>query len=422
MSAYDDAVRRLYGLSPRGIELGLARMEEALAIAGHPERSPRFVHVAGTNGKGSVSAVVERILREAGLVTGLYTSPHLHRVVERIRIRGREMSDAALVRAASALEDPRLPPLTFFEAITWIGFREFARRRADVVVLEVGLGGRLDATNVVVPEVAVVTNIGLEHTAWLGTTHAAIAAEKAAIAREGRPLVHGVDVPEARAVVEARARAIGADLIDVHREASCEDRSGEVDATIRGHRFTSVPVRLRGVHQRTNLLVALATIAALRERGFAIPDAAVRAGASKVRWPGRIETLRRRPEVIVDGAHNPDGCVTLAAHLATLPRRTPTVLVFGAMADKELGAMLGAFDGVVDERVYVAPDLARAATPDTFARIRPGERAPKVGEGVRRAIERAGASGRVVVAGSLFVVASARAELLGLRVDPPIAM
>lgn len=422
MSRYDDAVRELYGLSPRGVELGLARMHEALAAYGHPERTPRFVHVAGTNGKGSVSAFVERVLRAAGRRTGLYTSPHLHRVVERVRVDGRPMSDAALVRAVARLRSSPLPELTFFEAVTLVAFEEFARRSAEFVVLEVGLGGRLDATNVVDSDVCVVTNIGLEHTAWLGTTHAAIAAEKVAIARPGRPLVHGVKVPEAREVVEAHARTIGAELVDVHREARFEIRGRSIDATIRGHRFEGVPIRLGGAHQLDNALVALATIASLRDRGVAIDDDAVREGARRVRWPGRMETLRRAPEVLVDGAHNPDGCAVLAGHLASIGRLGPTVLVFGAMSDKDHEAMLGAFDDLVDERIYVAPELGRAMRPEVLAEVRPGRVAASVAEGVADAIALAGPRGRVVVAGSLFVIAAARASLLGLRVDPPIAM
>jgi len=421
-SRYDDAVRELYGLSPRGVELGLSRMRHALACFEHPERATRFVHVAGTNGKGSVSALVESILRASGITTGLYTSPHLHRVVERVRVSGKPMSDAALVSAVSRLRMPTLPPLTFFEAMTLLAFDEFRRRAVDAVVLEVGLGGRLDATNVVEPEVAVVTNIGLEHTAWLGTTHAAIAAEKVAIAKPGIPLVHGVDVPEAREVVEAHARSIGAELVDVHRDAETTVRGSSIDVLVRGRRFEGVPLRLKGSHQLGNALIALTTIAVLRERGFAIDDDAVRAGARRVRWPGRMETLRHRPEILVDGAHNPDGCAVLARHLGTLPRRGRTVLVFGGMADKDLEAMLAVFDPLVDERVFVAPELARAARPDALSAIRPGIEAPSVESGVRNAIELAGPDGRVVIAGSLFVVAAARASILGLRVDPPIAM
>lgn len=424
-AAYDDALRTLYALSSRGVELGLGRLESVLEARDNPHRKLRFVHVAGTNGKGSVSALVERMLRAAGYRTGLYTSPHLHRFGERIRVDGRPIADRDVVRRVRALSAAgAFETLTFFEAATLMAFEHFVDAGCDVVVLEVGLGGRLDATNVARAEVSVVTNIGLDHAAYLGTTHAAVAGEKVAIVKPGGTLVHTVDVPEARAVVEAHAAKQGARAIDVHRDVRVVERGGRASFTLGQVRVDDVPHALAGAHQRTNLALAVTTALVLRERGLDVDDDAIRAGARLVRWPARLELLPRhegRARVLVDGAHNPEGCAALAAHLDTLPRHK-RVLLFGAMIDKDLPAMLGTLRPRFDDAVFVAPELARAARPEALAALVDGRSAESVEAGLRLGKQLAGPRGLVVAAGSLFVVAAVRASELGLRVDPPIAM
>src|SRR5690606_37774939 len=296
---YQEALAYLYGLEPRGIRLELSRVEQALARRGDPHRGLAFVHIAGTNGKGSVAAMVERGLRAAGLRTGLYTSPHLHRFVERIRVDGVPIADEEVVRRVASLRaEPQMPELTFFESTTLLAFEAFRDAEVDVVVLEVGLGGRLDATNVVTPIVSVITNVGLEHQGFLGDTIAQIAAEKAGIIKPSVPVVTGARDPEVIACIEDRAHALGAPLARLSRDFSLESEASGLclrrgDETVRGLRLG-----LEGPQQRDNAAVAGATLLALRDAGWAIPDAAIATGLADVQWPGRLERISGAPELL----------------------------------------------------------------------------------------------------------------------------
>lgn len=418
-TGYAEALGWLYAHEGKGIDLSLDRMRAALASRGHPERAFRVVHVAGTNGKGSVSATIERVLRATGRRTGLYTSPHLHRFAERIRVDGAPVDDA---RVAAGLEaqrqDAALPPLTFFERATLLAFEIFRDAGVDIAVVEVGLGGRLDATNVVRPDVSVITHVAMDHEAYLGDTLADIAREKAGIIRVGAPVITSTR-GEARDVVVRTAHA---------RMAPCAviDDDFGLDA----HGFEGLGVRVDGVapalpgaHQLDNLACAIAALVTLRRNGLYVPDAAIREGVADVRWPGRLEHVVREgsPAFLLDAAHNPDGCAALAAHLRSLPRKR-TVLLMGVMRDKAFARMLEAFDDVVDARVYAAPAMPRAASPHALADVRAGEVAASLDDGLARVTALAGADGRVVVAGSIFVLAHVRAALLGVASDPPIGL
>lgn len=428
---YAEAIAWAYSLQPRGIRLELERMKAALALVGDPHRGLRVVHVAGTNGKGSTSATLERVLRAAGLRTGLYTSPHLHTFGERIRIDGKALGRSEITKRLSAVREllgrDGAPMLTFFEVATLVAFQTFAERSCDVVVLEVGLGGRFDATNVVdTPLATAITSIAMDHEIYLGTTIEAIAGEKVGIAKPGVPLVVGTRDPVALGVIEKHAGDVGAPLLRIDREV-------EVGATSAGLRVTTPdgaidrlhPV-LEGAHQASNVAVAVATLLSLRARGLTIPDAAIRAGVRLVRWPGRVERIERpsAPAVLLDAAHNPEGAQALAAHLATLPRTGPRVLVFGAMRDKSWRVMLEALRPEIDRAVYFAPALERAEDARTlFAGSPvPAEVAPDHVTALALADGWADPGGLVVVCGSIFVLAPIRAALLGLDTDPPIAM
>lgn len=417
--AYTRALAWLYALGPRGIELGLARMRAALALRGDPHRAYPVVHVAGTNGKGSVSAMIERGLRAAGLRTGLYTSPHLHRFGERVRVDGAPVTDEAVVGGLEALRaDPRLPPLSFFELATLFAFEALRDAAVDVAVIEVGLGGRLDATNVVAPIRTVITHVAMDHEAYLGPTIEAVAGEKAGILKAGVPAVTS-SRGAARAVIESVAREVGAPL-------ACIDRDFRVggepllyqDACAR---IEGLRPALRGAHQRDNVACAVAAMRSLREAGLVLEDEAIRVGVADVSWPGRLEHVGDAPEVILDAAHNPDGCAALAAHVRALPRKK-TVLLFGVMRDKNVREMLELLEQVGDERVYAAPEMTRAMPPEALAALAPGVVAPSLDDALEQAYRRAGPAGRVVVAGSIFVLAHVRARLLGLVSDPPIGL
>ncbi len=397
----DEALRGLYARASLGMRLGLAPMKDACARLGHPERAYEVVHVAGTNGKGSVCAMVEAALRAEGRATGMYTSPHLCRFAERIRIGGAPLDDERLAR----ILDQALtagPDLSFFEVATLAAFLAFRDAKVDVAIVEVGIGGRLDATNVVPSPIAsAITRIAFDHMDRLGPTLADIAREKAGIARAGKTLWLGPIDGEARAAIEAEAAQIGATV----REAPARD----------------VVTGLAGAHQKENAAVAWALADAMGASATAIAH-----GIEDARWPGRMERIDdARGPWLLDAAHNPDGAEALARAILADDER-PRCLVFGALADKPWQGMLDAVAPLSDTRVYVAPPvfsgLARAATdPAVFAERHPGETAPSVTEALERARVIAGA-GLVVVCGSIFLVGEARAHLLGLPRDPPIAL
>ncbi len=388
------------------MRFGLDPMREACARAGHPEEALDGVHVAGTNGKGSVAAMVERAARAAGMATGLYTSPHLCRFAERIRIDGEPLADEALDRhLARALELG--PELSFFETATLAAFLALADANVDFAVIEVGLGGRLDATNVLPrPRATAVTRIALDHTALLGTTLPQIAREKAAIAKPGVPMVVGPAPADVRAAIEAEATERGGLVIHADEDAECKEFFG-----------TPRPLGLAGAYQAAN-----ARVAYVLGRRAGLSARALATGLAEVKWPGRLERIATNEgPLLLDAAHNPDGAEALAAHLAS-EDAAKTVLLFGALADKAWTEMLDALAPRATRRVYVSPKGRAATAPDELAARHRGETAASVLEGYRRARELAGPGGLVVACGSIFLIGEVRAHVLGLVRDPPIAL
>lgn len=431
---YARELRWLYGLSARGVRLELDRMRAGLRHRGHPERGLQVVHVAGTNGKGSVASFCERTLRAAGLRTGLFTSPHLHRFVERFRVNGRPLGEREVARRLGDLRAaaPEMPPLTFFEHSALLAFEAFRDHACDVVVLETGLGGRLDATNVVPdPLVSVITRIAYDHTNILGSELGQIAAEKAGILKRGRPAVIGARDPEARRVLLEVARRRRTDPWVIGREFDGVP-AGVGRALVRvGDETQSLRLGLAGDHQAENAAIAVAAMHRLRAQGLEVSDEAISEGLAKARWPGRLERYRppggQRPRFLFDCAHNPDGCAALAEHLRAMVSgqraRGRVVLLFGALADKDYEAMLGSFDGLVDRRVYAIPKMPRAPeSAAVFTAVRDGLVARSVREGVAKAERAAGPDGLVVVAGSIFLVQEARALVRELRADPSVGL
>lgn len=423
MSRYREALQWLYGLESRGIKLGLDRMQAAAELRGHPERQVRYVHVAGTNGKGSVSTMVESVLRAAGYHTGQFASPHLQRYVERVRINGRPISEReAATRIEGLRADDRLPPLSFFEYTTLLAFEAFRDARCDIAVLEVGLGGRLDSTNIVTPEVSVITNISFEHERILGNTLAKIAREKAGVIKPGVPCVVGTRAKSARRAIRAHAKAVGAPLRWIDSDFQRSWQAKTLSVRVGDRRWDGLRLGLHGHHQADNAACALATLAELRGHGFEIGDEHIRTGLRRSKWPGRLEWHPGNPAFLFDAAHNASGCETLGRYLEELDFQGRVVLLFGAMRDKDHRRMLAAFDGRVERRIYVAPSVYRSARPEHFERLRTGTVARSVRDAVNRARRAAGPDGLVVIAGSIFLVSEARALVKNVRTDPPIAM
>lgn len=427
---YAEAVHRLFNLQARGMRLGLEHTRLALRRRGSPERSLRFIQVAGTNGKGSVAAMAEAALRAAGFRTGLFTSPHLHRFVERIRIAGRPLSEvetaARITETLAALTARQLPELSFFEIATVLAIEAFRDHDCELVVLEAGLGGRLDSTTAVDSEVAVITRIALDHTEILGSTTAAIAAEKAAIIKRGGAAVIGACDPQAQRVIAARIAKVRARSLWLGRDFAVEpaDACGRMAVTVGETRVNGIRPRLAGAHQLDNIACATAALICLRQRGWEISDTAVRRGIHNVKWPGRLELIPGRPAFLFDAAHNPDGCAALARYLAerALPAGK-TVLLFGAMADKDYPAMLRILAPLFDRVIFGEAPLPRAASCAALRRAWPaGEASRHCDDALARATHAAGASGLVTVAGSIFLMATVRARRLGLRSDPLLRM
>lgn len=394
------ALAALHERAPLGMRLGLEPMRAASARAGHPERAFEVVHVAGTNGKGSTCAMVEAMARASGRRTGLYTSPHLVRFAERVRVDGEPIADEAL---AAALEEALHVghDLSFFETATFAALLAFRAAGVELAVLEVGIGGRLDATNIVAPRVTAITGVALDHQDMLGDTLDAIAREKAGIAKRRVPLVLGALPADARAAVLEVARAV-------------EARPVEAPPLPPDAR-----VGLLGPHQRDNARVAW-TIGA--ELG--LPEDARTRGLAEARWPGRLERVEvRRGDLagpwLLDGAHNPDGARAL---VRALEGEAVGAVVFGALQDKAWREMLGAIaEGLDAPRVYAAPPGRAPADLEALQAIADGTMATSVAEALRAA-RRAAGPRSVVVCGSLYLVGEARAGLLGLSRDPAVAL
>jgi dihydrofolate synthase/folylpolyglutamate synthase len=395
----------LAGLQPLAMRFGLERMERALDALGRPERAYDVLHVGGTNGKGSACAMAAAALAAAGHRVGLYTSPHLVRFNERVEVGGAPISDAALeaaigeIRRACPWHDAGAPGdrLTYFEFATLVGLLHFAREGVQVAVLEVGLGGRFDATNAVVPRVTAVARIGLDHTQLLGDTVEQIAFEKAGIFKPGVPAVaHAHQPPGALEALRAEALRRGAPFTVAERE-------------------WPGPVALAGPHQRGNAAFAAAALRALAGAGVPVGDEAIARGIATARWPGRLEEVEG---VLLDGAHNPDGAAALAAALRALHPGRPVELVFGVLSDKDHAGMLSAIGGVVRRLHAVAPATPRARPAAEVCRAAAAlgidaEAHGSFPEALACARSAAADGALVCVAGSLYLVGEARALLRG---------
>ena len=396
--------------------LGLGRTRELLAALGDPQKKLRFIHVAGSNGKGSACAMFEAILRASGYRTGLYISPHIQRFGERIRVCGEEIPEDRLARiterirdAAEAMEDHP----SQFEMVTALAMVYFCEEACDIVVLEVGMGGALDSTNVIdAPELAVITNIGLEHTEYLGHTLEEIASAKAGIIKPGCDCVCYDGAPEVTGVVAQTCRSKGVPLhpMDFGRLTPVsEDLDGQ-HFDWDGERYD---LALLGPHQLHNAALVLTGVEVLRLRGYAIPQDAVKSGLRDVRWPARMEVLRRDPLFILDGGHNPQCAEAMARCLdRLLPGRKVTFLT-GVLADKDYPAILEILAPYAKEFVCVTPDSPRRLTARELADwlTARGHRAAAcetIAEGVREAVRRAGPDGCVVAFGSLYLAGRVR--------------
>lgn len=428
-----DPIAFLYSLETLGMKFGLENISALSAALGHPERAFRSVIVGGTNGKGSVAAMLSAALHAAGYASARYTSPHLERLEERFVVGQRDVATEDLRRAAASVQEVvaamlrdgvlEVPP-TFFECTTAVAFELFKRAAVEIAVLEVGLGGRLDATNVVTPLVAAITSIDLDHQAQLGNTIQEVAREKAGIIKTGVPVVIGPVPHDAERVIAAVAFERQAQLIrvgvDVRVRSSLVSGTTTVDIESTRRQLNDVALGLRGGHQALNAATAVAVLDALGARGFPVDDRAARGALMHPEWPGRLERfLYHECDLLLDAAHNPAGARALAAYLTEAGWHRVTLL-FGAMRDKDIGGMLDALLPLCDAVVATTPPTARAApAADIAAMIETSPRRPRVVEAVdsaEAALGRACELGnRVVAAGSMFLIGPLRGILRNLQ-------
>jgi dihydrofolate synthase / folylpolyglutamate synthase len=440
-TAYDRALAFWHGrinfeqLAPLPSDLKLDRMRALLRLLGDPQDRFRIIHVAGSKGKGSTSAMLAAVLGHAGYRTGLFTSPHLCRVEERIQVDNIPIGADELTVLLGDVErvEPALqrrhPGLTFFEVATAVGFLHFARRRVDVAVVEVGLGGRFDSTNVCRPLLALITSISFDHVRQLGNRLASIAREKAGIVKPGRPVISGATAAEARPVIEEVCRERQAPLrqLDVDFRFTCEpgqvtaatERRPRVRVTTRGRAWPAMEVGLLGEHQAANAAVAVAAVEELRSQGLRIADGAVARGLAEVVWPARLEVLGQRPLVVLDCAHN---VASVQALVDTLRASFPPgrhLLVFAVSSDKDLPGILRVlaphFAHVFLTR-YTGH--ARAAAPELLSELLASEPSlpwtvcPTPAEAWSAAREAAGPDDLICVTGSVFLAGELRPLLV----------
>ena len=412
-----DALKRLYSRSAHNIKLGLDLETELLERMGNPQMRMPHIHVAGTNGKGSVCAMIESVLRAAGYKTGLYTSPHLVRFNERIRVEGLCISDEELAELYLEIERQekhvaRQP--TFFEFTTAMAFEHFKRRQIEISVLETGLGGRLDATNVVMPLVSAITRIDVEHTQYLGKTIEDIALEKSGIIKHGRAVICGTMPDEAREVIRRVAREREAKLILVEdavsvRRTSQGLRGQKLKIETASTSYGSVLLPLIGHYQVENAALAVAALEYLNDSSpFVIDEVAMKKGLEGVRWPGRCQVLSEDPLVVLDVAHNPNGAEALVESLMEIAKGKELGLVFGLLSDKDCHGVVKSFSALVKKCWAVQIQNERGMPLDDLLACIRGAGIPAEGRSLAEALAEAKAWAKangaaVCIAGSLYL-------------------
>ncbi len=409
----------MYGFRRFGIKLGLGTIRQILTNLGNPQRDYTCIHVAGTNGKGSVASSLATILRRAGYKTGLYTSPHLVRFNERIQVNNRQISNKNVLAAYNAVRQvhhgSREP--TFFEFATAMALYEFGRQRVDWAVIETGMGGRLDATNIIQPAVSIITNISLEHREYLGHTLEQIAAEKAGIIKYRKPVLTAVRQKAALGVITESAKAKKAPLFRLGRDFRIRRTpTGRFSYYGLKHNWSNLQTALRGSHQADNAALVLAACELISERGGNLEPADIRAGLRTNKWPGRLETVSSEPMIILDGAHNLAAARNLARFLSSNLTGRPLSLVIGILDDKPYKAMLKFLLPLANRVVITRARTGRALDPRKLQKIAEQLRVdsvviPDVARAVKHAVDECPPEGAVCIAGSLYVVGEAKEAL-----------
>ena len=428
--SYNKALDYLYGFVDYSLkhtselvkaEFNLDRMFELMKLLGNPERSYPILHVAGTKGKGSTSAFMAAALKHASYKTGLYTSPHLQDFCERIQVNGEHVSHAELAELVELIkpEVAKIPFITTFELTTALAFLHFARKGVNVAVIEVGLGGRLDATNIVQPMVSIITSLSMDHTAVLGNTLALIAGEKAGIIKDGVPVVSSPQKEEALQVLEKIAQQRSSDLTLVGREwmfagGSTTLQGQDLEIWQKGGEHVKLHISMLGAHQVQNAATAYAGLQVAKKAGLKIKKTDIQIGFSQTFWPGRFEITRQEPPVILDSAHNQDSAVKLHNTLDQYFPGRKVILIFGASEDKDVAGMFTEWKPCLSRIITTHADHPRALDPLQLADMAremgiPGEVSLSVEDALEKALSISAETGDIVLsAGSMFVTAEVR--------------
>jgi dihydrofolate synthase/folylpolyglutamate synthase len=412
--SYKEALQYLYGLQKYGIKFGLSKTSNLLKAFGSPHRGQRYIHIAGSNGKGSVAAMVESILIKSGLKVGFYSSPHLVRFTERFRINGREVSLRKAAEIASELIrviKQRHPP-TFFEVTTAMALIYFAREKADISIMEVGMGGRLDATNVISPLVSVITNISLEHQFFLGSRLMDIAKEKAGIIKRGVDLVTAATQPSIIRLFESMCEEKKAPFCRVGKDFRYRSNGLRFNYYGLRRNLRGLELCLKGKFQNRNAALSLAVIELLERKGFGFSSRHMVEGLRDTRWPGRMHVVSKEPLIILDGAHNPKAIRDLAQSIASDLNYRRLILVIGVMEDKDIAKIIKGVLPIADYVIYTRPDYYRSASPERLMKEalplrKPGTIVPVISDALHMAQEMAGPKDLILVSGSLFTVGEA---------------
>ncbi|MBM4339800.1 MAG: bifunctional folylpolyglutamate synthase/dihydrofolate synthase [Deltaproteobacteria bacterium] len=422
-NGYQRSLDYLYGLEKFGMIFGLSKVEEILEAVGNPHREIQAIHIGGTNGKGSTAAMMASILRREGYRVGLYTSPHLIRFTERMKVSGKEIEREEVAHLTEWMREKIEaagvdPPFTFFDFTTAMAFVYFRQKMVDLAILEVGLGGRLDSTNVIDPLLSIITNISKDHEDVLGKGLMRIAREKAGIIKEGRPLITAAKQPQVLRLFSVICKRKKAPLFSVGKEFRYTS-AGEGSFNYEGlHRkLWGLSINLRGPHQIINATTALGAMEVLDDLGYRVSNDAMTEGLKEVDWPGRLEMICSSPKVILDGAHNPDGALSLKESLEKDFEYHRLILLIGIMKDKDIESILHALSPLADHIILTRPGTDRAASPALLRKVlgRNGKKAEVI-EDLKKAINRGLAltdeEDLFCITGSLYTVGEARSYFL----------
>ena len=417
----------LYGLQKYGIKFGLSNITRLLTSLGNPQKHLKTIHIGGTNGKGSVASFIASALMKAGYKVGLYTSPHLVRFTERIQINGKEISQKRVIKLTERIRTyaEKLESITFFEFTTAMAFLYFAEVKVDIAILEVGMGGRLDATNVIYPLLSIVTNIALDHQQYLGNTISKIAFEKAGIIKKRNVLITAATQPGVLHLFRKRCREFNTELFQAGKHFKGIEKGLRVmDYQGRLWNLSRLTIGLAGPHQVTNAATALGALEVLKEKGYRINEKAIRQGLKDVQWPGRLEVMRKKPLVILDGAHNPAAMKMLKESIGGRGESAAggarpyfhykrMILILGIMGDKDLRQIIKEIVPFAYKVILTRPHLDRSAPPALLQKHAQRwcadiECIDDVKEAVSAALSQAGKDDLVLITGSLFTVGEAQ--------------